>query len=85
MKVTVYLGEPYWRSINARTIELSLPDRSSVASMLFTLFEQYPALAPDLRDGEVRPAIFVDDGEAQPNKLLSDGAHIHIVWPVSGG
>ncbi len=85
MKVSVHLGEPYWRSINARDVEVALPDRATVASLLSALFDRYPALAPDLRDGEIRPAIFVDDVEAQPDRLLSDEAHIHIVWPVSGG
>ena len=85
MKVTVHLGEPYWRAINARTIELTLSAGSSVAAMLLALFDQYPALAPDLREGEVRPVIFVDDHETQPETPLADGAQIHIVWPISGG
>ncbi len=85
MKVSVHLGEPYWRSIDARDVEVTLPDRATVTLMLLVLFDQYPALAPDLRDGEVRPAIFVDDAEAQPDMRLHDGSHIHIVWPVSGG
>lgn len=85
MKVVVHLGEPYWRSINARDVEVALPDCATVAPMLSALLDQYPSLAPDLRDGEVRPAIFVDDAEAQPDMRLHDGSHIHIVWPVSGG
>ena len=85
MKAVVHLGEPYWRSISARDVEVTLPDRATVASLLFALFDQYPALAPDLRDGEVRPAIVVDDADAQPDTLLHDGSHLHIVWPVSGG
>ncbi len=85
MKAIVHLGEPYWRSINARDVEVMLPDRATVASLLLALFDQYAALAPDLRDGEVRPAIFVDDAEAQPDRPLHDGSHIHLVWPVSGG
>lgn len=85
MKAVVHLGEPYWRSIDARDVEVTLPKHATVTLMLFALFDQYPALAPDLRDGEVRPAIFVDDAEAQPDMLLHDGSHIHIVWPVSGG
>ncbi len=85
MKAIVHLGEPYWRSINARDVEVTLPDRATLASLLLALVDRYPALAPDLRDGEVRPAIFVDDAEAQPDRLLPDEAHIHIVWPVSGG
>ena len=85
MNVIAHFGEPYWRSINARTIELSLPERSTVAALLIALFDQYPPLAADLRDGEVRPAIFVDEAEAQPATPLTGGSHIHFVWPVSGG
>ncbi len=85
MKVIAHLGEPYWRAINTRAVEMQLPDHATVAMMLSALFEQYPSLAPDLRDGEVRPAILVDDDEAQPDMMLHDGLHLHIVWPVSGG
>ena len=85
MNVIAQLGEPYWRIINARTITLTLPERSSVATLLSTLCEQYPALTADLREGEVSPAIFVGDVVARADTLLEDGAQIHIVWPVSGG
>ncbi len=85
MKAIVHLGEPYWRSIDARDVEVTLPDRATLASLLLALVDQYPALAPDLRDGEVRPVTFVDEADAQPDTQLHDGSRIHIVWPVSGG
>ena len=85
MRVTVRLGEPFWRTINVRAVELSLPDGARVADALDALVARYPILVPDLREGEARPAIFLDDEEALPGSLLTEGTTIHIVWPVSGG
>lgn len=85
MKVTVRLGEPFWRAINVRAVELSLPDGACVADALAALGAGYPALAPDLRGDEAHPAIFLDEEEARPETRLAEGAKIHVVWPVSGG
>ena len=85
MNVTVRLGEPYWRTIHARAVELSLPEGARVTDALDALVARYPILVPDLREGEARPAMFLDDAEAQSDSRLADGATLHIVWPVSGG
>ncbi len=85
MRVTVRLGEPFWRTIDVRAVELSLPAGARVSDALDALVARYPILVPDLRDGEARPAMFLDDAEAQLNTRLIEGATLHIVWTVSGG
>ena len=85
MRVIVRLGEPFWRTINTRSVELSLPDDAHVTDALDALIARYPMLASDLREGEARPAMFLDDEEARPDSRPAEGATLHIVWPVSGG
>ncbi len=85
MNVIVRLGEPFWREIGARSVELLLPDDARVADALDALITRYPILASDLRNGEAHPALFLDEAEARLESRLADGATLHIVWPVSGG
>ena len=85
MKVTVRLGEPFWRTAGARTIELDLSDGATVADVLIALKQRHPALAAELDGAEAQPALFVNDDEAQPDSQVFDGATIFILWPVSGG
>ena len=85
MKVTVHLGEPFWRTTGQREVVVSLTDRARVSDALAALIKRYPALAPDLSGREARPVIFLDDGEAALDSPLVEGAKLHVVWPVSGG
>lgn len=85
MIAEVRLGEPFWRAIGVREVRLTLCEGATVADALAALVERYPALARDLRGGEAAPALFVGDEMAAPESRLTDGAQLHIVWPVSGG
>ena len=85
MKVTVRLGEPFWRTVGAREVEIDLNDGATVADALNALGQRYPALAAELDGAEARPALFVNDDEAQPDSQVFDAATVFILWPVSGG
>jgi sulfur carrier protein ThiS len=85
VKVTLRLGEPFWRTAGARAIELDLNEGATVADALSALKQRHPALAAELDGAEAQPAVFVNDDEAQPDSRVFDGATIFVVWPVSGG
>lgn len=85
MIAEVHLGEPFWRAVGQREVRLTLSEGATVADALAALSEHYPALARDLRSGEAAPAVFVNDELATMESRLTDGARLHIVWPVSGG
>ena len=85
MKVIVRLGEPFWRTVGAREVEVDLNDDATVADALNALGQRYPALAAELDGAEAQPALFVNDDEARSDSRVFDGATIFILWPVSGG
>ena len=85
MKITVRLGEPFWRVAGQRQLTVSVAPDQTVAHAVDALLKRCPALAPEFDNGEVKPALFVNDAEACPETPLADGATLHIVWPISGG
>ena len=85
MKIFLHLGEPFWRAAGKREIEITLNDGGSISDALASLAKMYPTLAKDLNGKEAKPMMFVDNEEALPEKVLSEGAKVHVVWPVSGG
>ncbi len=84
MNVSLRLGEPFWRAVGEREVELSLPDGATVSDALRALGERCPAILPDL-GGEITPAVFLEESEALPDLPLKPGDRLYIVWPVSGG
>lgn len=84
MNVVVRLGEPFWRTVGEREVELDLPEGATVAEAIRVLGERHPALAPEL-GGELLPAIFFEESEARGDSPLKPGDRLHVVWPVSGG
>ncbi|MBI5052299.1 MAG: MoaD/ThiS family protein [Chloroflexi bacterium] len=85
MKVFLHLGEPFWRAAGKREVEIILNDGATISDALASLAKTYPTLAQDLDGKEAKPMLFLNDEEASPEKILSNGAKIHVVWPVSGG
>ncbi len=86
MKVVLHLGEPFWRTVSQRELELALPAGSTVAEAFRAAAGDHPALASDLLgNGEAHPAVFVGDEAADLDTVLDDGARIHVLWPISGG
>ena len=85
MRVTVRLGEPFWRAAGQREAIVALGDGATVAQAIAALAMRYPSLAPELNSDEIKPALFVNYEEARLESPLAEGATLHIVWPVSGG
>src|SRR3989304_1850532 len=48
VRVTVRLGDPLWRQIGERELQVDLPDAASVGDLLGHLAGAYPALLPRL-------------------------------------
>ena len=85
MKVTMRLGEPFWRAAGQRETILVLGEGATVSDALAALVQQHPSLVPELNNGEIKPALFINDEAASPESVLPEAATVHIVWPVSGG
>jgi len=85
MKITVRLSEPFWRTAGCRETTVGLAPGQTVAQAVEALLKRYPALAAEFHNGEVKPWLFVNDLETDPDMMLTDGAILHVVWPISGG
>jgi len=85
MKISIRLGEPFWRTAGQREVEIAMPEGATAADALAALAQTYPALAADLSNGEAQPTLFIGDEVASLDSPLVDGARVHLVWPVSGG
>jgi molybdopterin converting factor small subunit len=85
VKITVRLGEPFWRTLGERQTVIALLPEATVSEALEILSRRCPALAAEWDQAEAKPALFLNDEMAQPDSQLSDGSTLHILWPVSGG
>jgi hypothetical protein len=85
MNVTVRLGEPLWRQIGKREVEIELPDSARVADMISQLAARFPALHPWLDGDEVPPTVFLDETVADPQTLLHEGDRPLLAWALAGG
>ncbi len=83
MRVRVRLGEPFWRAVGQRDLEVNLPQGSTLADLLTHLRRAYPALDAEL--AEAPPMLFLGEQEAAPDALLHDRDQVHLLWPVAGG
>ncbi len=85
MKVTVQLSEPFWRLVEAKEVTLELSEGDTVADMISTLEEQYPALQAYLSQADLPATVFLDDELAGPETQLTKDARPVVVWPLAGG
>jgi len=85
MRVLVHLGEPFWRTAGARQIQVALANGATVADAFDVLTKRYPALMGEFGNAEAKPALFVNDEAAGLERLLVEGANLHVVWLASGG
>jgi molybdopterin converting factor small subunit len=85
MNITVRLGEPLWRKVNTKEINLELPTGAVVADSLTSLGQQYPAIDTFLNRAEVPPTIFLNNELAAANTPLVEGAQLMLIWAVAGG
>lgn len=83
MKINIRLAEPFWRAVGLREIEMTMNPASRADDLLAALREQYPTLGMEF--DQTPPHIFIGDVEAPHDSLLTDGARVHLVWPIAGG
>jgi hypothetical protein len=99
MKVTVRLGEPIWRAVGRRRVEVEVPGRScTLSEVVERLQAAYPSLGSELR-GEVGGSgtdggaghftLFRGDRLVHPADVLyeqvADGEEIMLMMPMAGG
>jgi len=94
VKVTVKLGEPLWRQVGKRTLQLEWTQPSvTVAEVLRRLETEHPGFGPAFRGEGLKAAypynLFVnarlvrlEQAETTP---LQDGDKLYIFIPVVGG
>jgi len=85
MKVTVLLGEPLWRQVGQRELEIDLAPSARVGDLVGHLAAAYPALGPWLDGAEVPPTIFLDEAVADALTPLHEGARPMLAWALAGG
>jgi hypothetical protein len=99
MKVIVRLGEPIWRAVGQRRVEVEVPGSScSPLELVRRLETAYPALRGELRgasggngaDGlDWHFTFFLQDRIVKPADLaaerVGDGDEVMLVLPTAGG
>lgn len=97
MKVTVRLGEPVWRAIGQRRVEIEAPGAAcTLAELLERLVSAHPKLTGELcGDGNGAGSLdyhftfFLHDRLVKPADMagqqVGDGEEVMIVLPMAGG
>ena len=99
MKVTVRLGEPVWRAVGQRRVEVEAPgDALSLPELVQRLEAAYPKLRQELgsEDADADPesmdyhlTFFLKDRMVKPSEMaterVGDGEEVMIVLPMAGG
>jgi hypothetical protein len=99
VKVTIKLGEPVWRAIGQRKVEIEAPGADcSLLELMDRLTAAYPPLRDELRsEGSAGGTagidwhftLFLQDRRVKPADLgrerIGDGEEVMIVLPMAGG
>ena len=98
MKVTVKLGEPVWRVVGKRKVEIEAPGSElSLPELLERLEATYPRLREELASGvgnggdavDYHFTFFLHDRMVKPADMVGervgDGEELMIVLPMAGG
>ena len=98
MKVTVRLGEPIWRTVGQRRVEIEAPgEELALPELVERLEAAYPKLREELgAAGDADPTsldyhftFFLKDRMVKPNDMaterVGDGEEVMIVLPMAGG
>ena len=99
MKVTVRLGEPIWRAVGQRRVEVEGPGSTcTLAELVERLEAAYPSVRAELRgDGAGNGSdgmdwhftFFLQDRIVKPADMaeerVGDGEEVMIVLPMAGG
>jgi hypothetical protein len=99
MRVTVRLGEPVWRAVGQRRVEIEAPgDALSLPELVQRLEAAYPKLREELGiEGpgaepdslDYHYTFFLKDRMVKPREMtterVGDGEEVMIVLPMAGG
>lgn len=85
MRVTVRLGEPFWRQVSSKEVTVELPTDATVGVLLDELARTYPALKQALQDEDLPTAVFVGDELASNETALSQDSRPTLLWAMAGG
>jgi hypothetical protein len=99
MRVTVKLGEPVWRAVGQRKVQVEAPGADcTLPELLERLEAAYPQLRAELRgDGAAADrggvdyhfTFFLSDRMVKPADMagerVTDGEELMIVLPMAGG
>jgi molybdopterin converting factor small subunit len=85
MKVEVRLGEPLWRQVGNKSIELELEEHATVGILVERLLEMHPSLDEYLANQETPLTVFLDDALVEQETVLQDGDRPMLIWAITGG
>jgi molybdopterin converting factor small subunit len=98
MKVTVRLGEPLWRTVGQRRVEIEAPgDQLALPDLVERLETAYPKLREELGSANAEDpesldyhfTFFLKDRMVKPHEMrgerVGDGEEVMIVLPMAGG
>jgi hypothetical protein len=85
MHLTVRLGEPFWRLVQAKEVSVELPTGATVGDLLAGLARQYPELREALEGDELPPTVFLGEQIADSGAALRQDARPTLVWALAGG
>ena len=95
MRVLVKLSEPIWRTVGQRRVEVELDrDKGTVADVLRSLEERYPAFGQELCDEAGRHprlhySLFLNNAlvrqEQAATTPVQDGDTLYVILPMAGG
>ncbi|HZU06793.1 MAG TPA: MoaD/ThiS family protein [Chloroflexota bacterium] len=96
MRVTVRLGEPLWRAVGQRRVEIEAPgERCTLPELVQRLEAAYPQLRAELSAGAAGDGVdyhftfFLRDRMVKPADMaaehVADGEEVMIVLPMAGG
>jgi sulfur carrier protein ThiS len=93
MVIQVKMGEPLWKAVGRRQIDLELGDRATVADALAQLRNDYPGFGTALEAGGSQPGVpynyfvnrkWVKDRDLERHVLEEDD-RLYILAPIVGG
>ena len=93
MRIVVKMGDPLWRAVGQRQIELELADGVSLADALASMQTTFPDFGMALEAGGTRLGVpfnfFVNRKLVKADDLaqhrLKEGDRLHILAPIVGG
>jgi molybdopterin converting factor small subunit len=85
MMIKVQLGEPLWRQVGSKNLDLELEENATVGTLIDRLVQAYPSLSESLTNDELPATVFLNDELVDRETPLQDGDHPMLIWAITGG